>query len=151
MAVHHVVAIAPFACERLDHRRRRQGQQGADEAEERRRVLPVIEGLVARVQTPISIDTYKASVAGAALEVGAALINDVSGLRYEPALADVVARAGAPSAQAFSATCAGGQPALVQRPCRPFALCRSCALGRLGQPAAPARRPEPGPQGTVQA
>ena len=74
----------------------RPGAAPLDEAEERRRVLPVIEGLAARVQTPISIDTYKASVAEAALGVGAALVNDVSGLRYEPALADVVARSGAP-------------------------------------------------------
>ena len=73
----------------------RPGAAPLDEAEERRRVLPVIEGLVARVQTPISIDTYKASVAEAALGAGAALVNDVSGLRYEPALADVVARRGA--------------------------------------------------------
>ena len=74
----------------------RPGAAALDEAEERRRVLPVIEGLVARVQTPISIDTYKASIAEAALGAGAALVNDVSGLRYEPALADVVARRGAP-------------------------------------------------------
>ena len=74
----------------------RPGAAALDEAEERRRVLPVIEGLVARVQTPISIDTYKASIAEAALGAGAALVNDVSGLRYEPALADVVARSGAP-------------------------------------------------------
>jgi len=74
----------------------RPGATPLDEAEERRRVLPVIEGLVARVQTPISIDTYKASIAEAALGAGAALVNDVSGLRYEPALADVVARSGAP-------------------------------------------------------
>jgi dihydropteroate synthase len=74
----------------------RPGAAALDEAEERRRVLPVIEGLVARVQTPISIDTYKASIAEAALGAGAALVNDVSGLRYEPALADVVVRSGAP-------------------------------------------------------
>ena len=65
-------------------------------AEERRRVLPVIEGLAARVQVPVSVDTYKASIAGAALEAGASLVNDVSGLRYEPDLASVVARYGAP-------------------------------------------------------
>ena len=74
----------------------RPGAAPLDDAEERRRVLPVIDGLVARVQTPISIDTYKASIAEAALGAGAALVNDVSGLRYEPALADVVARSGAP-------------------------------------------------------
>jgi dihydropteroate synthase len=74
----------------------RPGAAPLDEAEERRRVLPVIEGLAARVSVPISIDTYKASIATAALAAGAALVNDVSGLRYQPALADVVARSGVP-------------------------------------------------------
>jgi dihydropteroate synthase len=60
--------------------------------EERRRVLPVIEGLAARVRVPISIDTYKPSVAEAALRAGASVVNDISGLRYEPDLANVVAR-----------------------------------------------------------
>ena len=73
----------------------RPGAAPLNDAEERRRVLPVIEGLVGRVRVPISVDTYKASTAAAALAAGAALVNDVSGLRYEPALADVVARHGA--------------------------------------------------------
>jgi dihydropteroate synthase len=60
--------------------------------EERRRVLPVIAGLVARVSVPVAVDTYKASVADAALEAGALIVNDISGLRYEPDLAAVVAR-----------------------------------------------------------
>jgi dihydropteroate synthase len=59
------------------------------------RVLPVIRGLAGRVRVPVSIDTYKAEVARAALAEGAALVNDVSGLLYEPALAAEVARAGA--------------------------------------------------------
>ena len=62
------------------------------EAEERRRVLPVIEGLAARVPVPLSVDTYKAAIADAALERGASIVNDISGLRYEPELAQVVAR-----------------------------------------------------------
>jgi dihydropteroate synthase len=71
---------------------------GADVVEadaERARVLPVVEALARRVEVPLSVDTYKASVADAALEAGAAMINDVSGLRYEPALAAVVANRGA--------------------------------------------------------
>jgi dihydropteroate synthase len=63
--------------------------------EESRRVLPVVEGIASRVTIPLSIDTYKASVADGALERGAAIVNDISGLRYDPALADVVARRGA--------------------------------------------------------
>ena len=74
----------------------RPGAQPTPEAEERRRVLPVIQALAARVQVPISVDTYKASTADAALSAGASLVNDVSGLRYEPDLAAVVARHGVP-------------------------------------------------------
>jgi dihydropteroate synthase len=70
----------------------RPGAQALDAAEERRRVLPVIEGLAPRVGVPISVDTYKASIARASLDAGASLVNDVSGLRYEPELAEVVAR-----------------------------------------------------------
>ena len=70
----------------------RPGALPLGEAEERRRVLPVIEALASRVSVPLSIDTYKASVADAALERGAAIVNDISGLRYEPDLAQVVAR-----------------------------------------------------------
>jgi dihydropteroate synthase len=63
--------------------------------EELRRVLPVLEGLRGRVETPISIDTYKAVVAERALDLGAAIVNDISALRYDPALAGVVAASGA--------------------------------------------------------
>jgi dihydropteroate synthase len=70
----------------------RPGATPTPAAEEGRRILPVIEALAARVQVPISVDTYKASTADAALNAGASLVNDVSGLRYEPDLAGVVAR-----------------------------------------------------------
>ena len=74
----------------------RPGAAALDDAEEQRRVLPVIEGLAARVRVPLSIDTYKATTAAAALAAGASIVNDVSGLRYEPDLADVAARHRAP-------------------------------------------------------
>ena len=70
----------------------RPGADSIGAAEERARVLPVIEGLAARVRVPICIDTYKASVADAALEAGVTIVNDISGLRYDPDLAKVVAR-----------------------------------------------------------
>jgi dihydropteroate synthase len=70
----------------------RPGADALAEGEERRRVLPVIEALAARVTVPISIDTYKPAVADAALAAGATIVNDVSGLRYEPDLAGVAAR-----------------------------------------------------------
>jgi dihydropteroate synthase len=64
--------------------------------EEIARVGPVIEGIARRVNVPISIDTYKAGVAERALDLGAMIVNDISALAYEPALADVAARRGAP-------------------------------------------------------
>ena len=70
----------------------RPGAEPLGEDDERRRVLPVLEGLSARVTVPISIDTYKPAVAEAALRAGASIVNDISGLRYEPDLAGVVAR-----------------------------------------------------------
>ncbi len=73
----------------------RPGATPVETAEERRRVLPAIEALAPRLRIPISIDTYKAEVADAALSAGASVVNDVSGLRYEPALGEVVARRGA--------------------------------------------------------
>ena len=59
--------------------------------EERRRVVPVIEGLSSRVSVPISVDTYKPEVATRAIAAGAAIVNDISGLRYDPQMANVVA------------------------------------------------------------
>lgn len=74
----------------------RPGAQPLAEDEERRRVLPVIEGLASRVRIPISVDTYKASIADEALAAGASIVNDISGLRYDPALGEVAAKRGAP-------------------------------------------------------
>jgi dihydropteroate synthase len=58
--------------------------------EEIRRVVPVVRGLVKRELGPVSVDTRKAEVARAALDAGAAVINDVSGLRFDPALTGVI-------------------------------------------------------------
>jgi dihydropteroate synthase len=63
--------------------------------EEIARVVPVIAGLVKRGVGAVSVDTRKAAVARAALDAGAAVVNDVSGLHADPALAAVVARADA--------------------------------------------------------
>jgi dihydropteroate synthase len=63
--------------------------------EEIGRVVPVIEALVKRVNTPISVDTTKSEVARAALDAGAAIVNDISALRFDFYVADAVARAGA--------------------------------------------------------
>jgi len=60
--------------------------------EELSRVLPVLRAVSGTLQSPISIDTYKSEVAAAALAEGAIIVNDVSALRFDPAIADVVAR-----------------------------------------------------------
>ncbi len=64
--------------------------------EELRRVLPVIETLAAETPIPISIDTYKAEVARAALQAGATLINDISALRSDPEMVHLAAQAQVP-------------------------------------------------------
>jgi dihydropteroate synthase len=73
----------------------RPGAESLPEDEELRRVLPVIERLARQVQLPLSIDTYKARVARAAIDRGAAIINDISGLQYDAALGAVAAATGA--------------------------------------------------------
>jgi dihydropteroate synthase len=73
----------------------RPGSEFVSEAEELRRVIPVIERVVSSASIPISIDTTKPSVARAALEAGAEIVNDISGLRFDPAIADEVAKANA--------------------------------------------------------
>jgi dihydropteroate synthase len=74
----------------------RPGSDPVPAEEELRRVLPVVEALADRVGVPISVDTMKADVARRALGAGAALINDVSALRADPAMVEVVAELGAP-------------------------------------------------------
>lgn len=73
----------------------RPGADAVGEAEELGRVLPVIEYLAPRVGVPLSVDTYKASVARRAVEAGAAIVNDISGLRLDPDMAATVADTGA--------------------------------------------------------
>ena len=73
----------------------RPGAEAISADEELSRVLPVLRALHGRLGVPISIDTYKGDVARAAVAAGAALVNDVSGLRHDPALARAVAESGA--------------------------------------------------------
>ncbi len=75
----------------------RPGSKPTPVEEEVRRVLPVIRGLHERLRSlPISIDTTKAEVAEAAVPAGATILNDVSGLRFDPRLAEVARRHGTP-------------------------------------------------------
>ena len=73
----------------------RPGSLPVAEDEELRRVVPVIESLKRRTEALLSVDTVKSAVARAALEAGADIVNDTSALRFDPAMAGVVARAGA--------------------------------------------------------
>jgi dihydropteroate synthase len=73
----------------------RPGAEVVDAAEERRRVEPVFQLLAGRIGIPLSIDTYKAQVAVAALDLGAVIVNDVSALRYDSGLTHVLASRGA--------------------------------------------------------
>jgi dihydropteroate synthase len=71
----------------------RPGAVPVTEEEEVRRVVPVILEVTRRVSVPISIDTTKAAVAQRALDAGAAIVNDISGLRFDPRMSEVCAAA----------------------------------------------------------
>jgi len=71
----------------------RPGSLPVSAQEEVERVVPVIEQLAKNSDIPISIDTYKSTVAQAALDAGAHIVNDISGLRFDDRMASVVARA----------------------------------------------------------
>jgi dihydropteroate synthase len=73
----------------------RPGAEPISITEELARILPVIHGLAGRLAIPISVDTYKADVAHAAIDAGAGMVNDISGLRNDAAMPRLVAETGA--------------------------------------------------------
>lgn len=73
----------------------RPGSAPLDADEELARLLPTLRAVRAAVAAPISVDTYHATVAAAAVDAGADAINDIHGLRFDPAMADVIAQSGA--------------------------------------------------------
>jgi dihydropteroate synthase len=89
----------------------RPGADSISPEEELQRVLPVIEELTKRVTVPISIDTTKAAVARAGLDAGAAIVNDISALRFDFHIADEVAKFAAGLVLMHSR----GTPATMQR------------------------------------
>ncbi|HWX19805.1 MAG TPA: dihydropteroate synthase [Candidatus Binatia bacterium] len=92
----------------------RPGAVPVPEAEELRRVMPVLEQLAARFPVPISIDTMKPAVARAALQAGASIVNDVGASRADPAMWRLVAETGA----AYVCMHMQGTPQTMQlRPC----------------------------------
>ncbi len=96
-AVEHALQLLREGAEILDigGESTRPGAAPVTEEEERRRVLPVIERLVDRVQVPLSIDTQKPAVARAALAAGASIVNDIAANRDDDAMWRVVAEFGA--------------------------------------------------------
>ncbi|HXJ14622.1 MAG TPA: dihydropteroate synthase [Candidatus Limnocylindrales bacterium] len=74
----------------------RPGSAGISGEEELERLLPVLQGLRGRLKIPISIDTQKARVAELAIGAGAEMLNDISGLKHDPKIAEVAAQSGVP-------------------------------------------------------
>ncbi|OYW18062.1 MAG: dihydropteroate synthase, partial [Planctomycetales bacterium 12-60-4] len=73
----------------------RPGAEPVSVADELRRVIPVVEKLASQLRIPLSIDTTKSRVAHEALLAGAAIINDISGLRFDPGMTHVCQQHGA--------------------------------------------------------
>jgi dihydropteroate synthase len=96
-AVAHAVEMRAAGADLVDvgGESTRPGAQRVEAAEETRRVVPVIAAL-AELRIPVSVDTYRASVAAAAIEAGASVVNDVSGGLGDPDMARVVRDAGCP-------------------------------------------------------
>jgi dihydropteroate synthase len=91
-ALNHAISMVKAGADIIDvgGESTRPGSDPVDAKEEIKRVVPVIQELKRFINKPISIDTYKASVARAALEVGANIVNDVWGLQKEPEIANVI-------------------------------------------------------------
>ena len=70
----------------------RPGAEKISVEEEIERVIPVIKAITGKVRVPVSIDTYKSAVADAAISAGASIINDISGLRFDPQMPKVAAK-----------------------------------------------------------
>src|SRR5690606_15882262 len=66
-----------------------------DAEEETRRVMPLVERIAPRIRIPISIDTDRSALARRALDAGAQIINDISGFRLDPVMAEVARQSGA--------------------------------------------------------
>jgi dihydropteroate synthase len=97
LAIRHALRLIDDGADLLDvgGESTRPGSTPIDEAEELRRVVPVVRAIVSQSAVPVSVDTSKSAVARACLEAGAHIINDVTGLRGDPAMAAVVRDFGA--------------------------------------------------------
>jgi dihydropteroate synthase len=97
-AIQHALEMERAGADLLDigGESTRPGSTGTAAETELARVLPVLEGLHGALKIPIAVDTRKSQVAEAAISAGAQIINDVSGLRFDPRLAEVSQRRGVP-------------------------------------------------------
>lgn len=97
-AVNHGLALAAEGADIIDvgGESTRPGAHPTSEADELKRVIPVIKALSKQIKIPISIDTYKATVAEKAIDAGASIINDIGGLTLDKRMAAVAAAAKAP-------------------------------------------------------
>src|SRR6266404_548430 len=97
-AVEHALEMERAGADLLDigGESTRPGSTGTPVETELARILPVLEGLRGVLKIPISIDTQKSKVAEAAISAGAQIINDISGLRCDPRIAEVAQRRGVP-------------------------------------------------------
>ena len=75
----------------------RPGAKPVSASEELARAVPVLKALASRLKVPISIDSYKAAVAAAAMDEGALMVNDISGFDYDPEMGPLVAKRGVPA------------------------------------------------------
>jgi len=93
-AIEHGLRMAEEGADILDvgGESSRPGSDPVPLEEELKRAIPVIEGLASRLKIPISVDTYKAEVAEQAIAAGAQMINDISGLSFDPQMPAVAAR-----------------------------------------------------------
>ncbi len=93
-AVEHAINMVEEGADIIDigGESTRPGSDAITVSEEIERVIPVIEKLSDRIRVPLSIDTYKAEVAQKAIDAGASIINDISGLRFDPDMPGVVSR-----------------------------------------------------------
>jgi dihydropteroate synthase len=96
-AVAHALRLVQEGSDLLDigAESTRPGSVPVEEAEERRRLIPVVAAVAKAVSVPISVDTSKAVVAKAAFDAGAVIVNDVTALRGDPAMVDLIAMSGA--------------------------------------------------------
>jgi dihydropteroate synthase len=97
-AIEHALEMERAGADLLDigGESTRPGSTGTPTETELARVLPVLEGLRGVLKIPIAVDTRKSQVAEAAISAGAQIVNDISGLRFDPRIAEVAHRRGVP-------------------------------------------------------